>query len=1158
MWLYRQTIFLLLMLGLALATKGQVNSLGFERLDSEAGLSQNLVSSIVQDKRGFLWFGTDEGLNRFDGNEFKTFRHEENNPSSINGNSIPALLVANDSTIWIGTNNGVCRYYPDKEKFVQYPVDFTDITKLNGNGVSTIKQDADGSIWITYLGSGIDVIFPDKKEILHYTIHRNDEYTLKNDYVTTILFIPDGTKMLGTRAGIQFIGSNGYIINDQQVKQRYPWSDKIDQSIKCFSLSSDGHTLWIGTELNGLYLVDLKTNIVENFNTTNSTLAFNNNIPSIMEDSKGNLWVGSEAIYLFDKKNKALIPYNELGVRGNVAIKNPILSLYEDKDNNIWIGTFRLGVLKYNPLNVQMMHYHTGQNDASLKNNQILSFNQDTKGNIWVGTDGGGLFKMQSNHNGFDQAPLNSSFSSQVIKCIFRDSLGYFWLGTWDGGMMKYHPVLQTLEIFNPDKKNFKSRHVWDIKSDRIGNLWVGTLRDGLCYFSPKTKNYSYYKNDPNDLSSLVDDDVFSLLIDSDNNLWVGTAHGISIFNTVDKRFLNLTKTDLFSLKVAILNIFEDSNKNIWLGTNGRGIAIINKKDYSIEKMITEEEGLPSNAICSIQPDNSGYNWVSTYNGLVKINRNDLAITEIPRIVGLQGKEFINKSNFKTTDGMLLFGGVNGFNFFDPDSLKFNPSQIKIVFTTFKIHSIELRPGVPYEGREILSKSITLTDKIYLSYKDYSITVNFASLSYNWQKSLRYTYFLENFDKEWQYTTSDRRLVHYTNLPPGDYELKVKASFDGAHWPDSASSLKIHISAPWWATWWFRTAVIFVFSSFLFSVYRFRVRFLHRQKEKLEVLVINRTENLKKANAELSIRNSEVEIQKKEIQGLLFDVDEKKNDIEEKNHELHQINEVLALQRDNLNIKSQDLEKAQTILKQTNLNLEGIVDKRTEKLNHTLRELETFLYRASHDLRGPLATMLGLIHLEKMESQNKDPKNKSTQYFEKTVLKLERTLQKITQRYTLQKAKIRIELFNKEILLSLIASIPLDVPSFRTADLNLTIDDNMKFESDRDMLLILLSNLLENAFYFSEQALNKAVSLKINQLPNQIQIVVMDYGAGISPEIKDKIFSMFFRGNENSTGNGLGLYLVKNAINKLNGEITFETEVGIYTKFTVVLNARFS
>ena len=157
MRLCRQTIFLLLILVLALATKGQVNSLGFERLDSEAGLSQNLVSSIVQDKQGFLWFGTDEGLNRFDGNEFKIFRHEENNPSSINGNSIPALLVANDSTIWIGTNNGVCRYYPGKEEFVQYPVDFTDITKLNGKGVSTIKQDTDGSIWITYVGSGIDV-----------------------------------------------------------------------------------------------------------------------------------------------------------------------------------------------------------------------------------------------------------------------------------------------------------------------------------------------------------------------------------------------------------------------------------------------------------------------------------------------------------------------------------------------------------------------------------------------------------------------------------------------------------------------------------------------------------------------------------------------------------------------------------------------------------------------------------------------------------------------------------------------------------------------------------------------------------------------------------------------------------------------------------------
>ncbi|HLZ17118.1 MAG TPA: ATP-binding protein, partial [Cyclobacteriaceae bacterium] len=412
-------------------------------------------------------------------------------------------------------------------------------------------------------------------------------------------------------------------------------------------------------------------------------------------------------------------------------------------------------------------------------------------------------------------------------------------------------------------------------------------------------------------------------------------------------------------------------------------------------------------------------------------------------------------------------------------------------------------------------------------------------LVYNWQQILRYTYFLKGLDKEWQYTTSERREIHYTNLDPGDYVLKVKASFDGKNWPSETAEIKIHVTPPWWATIWFRSGSLLIIVLSFYGFYKTRISFLKTQGLKLEGLVENRTFELKNSN--------------REIRKLLNEVDGQKKQIEDQYQELRQVNEELESQRDTLELRGAELEKAQSKLKAINANLELLVDKRTQKLSNTVRELETFLYRASHDLKGPISSMQGLINAAALEN---DPGKFAKEYSEfmvKTVLRLDRTLYKLLQKHTIERRKISYDTFAQDGLTTLLDEIRPDIPSFRSQDFNLVFQDNIEIRADKMMLSIILANLLENAFFFSTTAVDKKVVLEIRKDGKITIMTVTDHGPGIKPELKERIFTMFYRGSELSSGNGLGLYLVKGALDKMNGKIELETLEGSYSTFTITL-----
>lgn len=1119
-------------------------TLEFERFNSNDGLSQNHIFAIVQDHSGFLWFGTDDGLNRFDGHEFMVFRFNEADSNTIHNNSIRALMVDRDSSIWIGTNNGVCRYYPKTEKIERYTSDYMDPTKLSGLQVSSIVQQNNGKIWISYIGDGINVITPGQKAIFHYTINRPDEFKLKDDLVSSLVFMPDGNVMVGTLSGLQVISESGIVLSDSAAALIYPWISNIDPSVSDLIITKNKRFLWIATELKGTYQVDLVNGEIKNFSKNNKRTEYNHSI-CLLEDSRQNIWIGTEVIYLFEQERQKLFPVNEFDIKEKEVIKNPVYALFEDRDRNVWIGTQRMGILKFNPQNNQVQHYHSGMGDGSIKNNQIISFEDAGPASVWVGTDGEGLFRFDLGTGAFTQHPLQDQFSSKVIKTMYKDPQGTLWIGTWDGGFMRLPPSGKSIEVFSPDRKNFNSHHVWDIAPDSLGNLWLGTLRDGLCYFSPSSKAFSYFRKKEGDPASLINDDVMTLLVDSRNYLWAGTANGLSILKPGRQEFLNFYSdgSDSTLSGNVVQSLYEDSNGNVWVGTNGGGITVFSG-DLRIITIIKEKHGLPGNTICSFQSDLHNNLWAGTYRGLVKINHKDFTISQQPHIGGLREKEYSTNASISLGSGKLIFGGSDGMDVFHPDSLDFPSTHENVTFTSLKIFNDPVSAFRGYNGRKILDRAISEASQINLSHADYSFTLSFAPLTYNWQRTIHYAYFMENLDKDWQVTTSDRRFVHYSNLSPGNYILKVKASYDGKHWPENARTLKIVIRPPWWNTGLFKVGTGILLALTVAALYKARVRFLERQKRKLGRLVEARTSELRRSYDELQQKNQQIEIQNNEIQVLLNELAKQKDDIEQKNEELQS-------QHDTLAAKSLALEKAQQRLKEINANLELLIERRTGKLNTAVRELETFLYRASHDLRGPISSMLGLIRVAELENGQKD--HVYMNFLRKTTMRLERTLSKLVQKHTIQKSKIVPQKISKAALEDIVCEISHDIPHYRSQDLVVNITESLDFSSDRAMIVILLTNLLENAFFFSQQAEDPRVSLEVQQCGDAVTLSVLDFGPGIKADLKDKIYTMFYRGHETSGGNGLGLYLVQNALLKINGKITVETAEGSFTRFFITL-----
>ncbi|MBN1398574.1 MAG: hypothetical protein JXA06_11130 [Bacteroidetes bacterium] len=818
----------------------QPKHLQFRQITTDHGLSNSWVHTVMQDKYGFIWIGTDDGLNRYDGYDFRIYKYNMNDAYSISNSNVIAILEDRQGNLWFGTREGLNLYDRENERFIRHP-------KLSQEEIFSIKEDMDSNLWM----AGTRYLFRlDLKNDSLYTYHQD---IMPQDGI--IVSGGGNRKIIIDGSNSVWIASNYGLFLYNRTKDSltsYFHDSKDTYSISSndiYSIYEDkSGRIWIGTSA-GLDLFlnssvyPQKGTFVHYKNNINDKKSISKGaVLSLLEDSDRNLWIGIENGGLdimnldgFKPGNSNFVHYrNEPGRSGSLS-HNSIYSLFQDRQGSIWIGTFGNGLNMVNPAGEKFIHIKSEIGvKNSLNNNQVHAFYEEND-YLWIGTDGGlnRYDKKNGTYNHYVHDPLdNRSIGSNAVWCIFKDKSGMLWVGTWFGGLNRFDHRTGTFEHFyyNPeDTSSIGSNNIFSIFEDSDQNLWIGTMGGGLNLLDRKNKVFVRY----NTLNSNIYSDYIQDIIESDDGyLWIANVGAFCCFDKQNKTFETFmhSKNDSTSLSSnRMRSILKDSKGNLWMGTNN-GLNLFNKSTRRFKHYRTKD-GLANNSINSIQEDKYGNLWIGTNGGLSTF-ANAVNLPEKPRFRsftsedGLQGNEFGRRSAYRNANGTLYFGGPNGFNIIDPDKVTENKFIPPVVISGFQIFNKPVAIGI--RG---LKNNEECSNDLILSYKQSVFSIDYSALNYIAPLKNQYAYIMEGFDRDWNYAGT-KHSVTYTNLDPGKYIFRVKGSNNDGVWNEEGTFLSIVITPPFWRTKWFY-GLIFLFTiSAALGLYRWRVlRLLKHEKE---------------------------------------------------------------------------------------------------------------------------------------------------------------------------------------------------------------------------------------------------------------------------------------------------------------------------------------
>ncbi|GEM_PF-509903 len=835
--------------------KAQDLSIRFEQITTEDGLSQSTINDILQDSRGFLWFATEDGLNRYDGYEFKVYRNDSYDPFSISGNQISSILEADDGSIWIGTKGaGLNRFDRDLERFTTFSHDDSDNTSISHNYITALFQDEAGVILVGTQG-GLNILNPRTNAFNVYS-EMDKHAELREANITTLFKDSNDFIWIGTtEEGLyRFDRKNG------EIKLYNTYTDNgnsiSDNWIVDLYEDRDG-ILWIGTQDGGLNKYDpIKDSFLVYKSRNGDRRSISNNwVLSMYEDSRGTFWVGTlNGLNILDRENGEFVNFMELNYPINLS-NNSITALYEDRSGVIWVGTQNGALNKF--IHSSSESFTVYQNDPSnknsLSNNNIWAITEDDQGHVWIGTQGGGINHLDQKTNTFTNYvsdPTNeNSLSNDFINAILEDSDGTIWIGTMDG-LNKYDPVgKKFIHYFNDpdDETTLSGNIITTIYEDSRGIIWFGTLNHGLNAYDREKEEFRRFVHTPGNSNSISHNKIWSMFEDNRGVFWVGThGYGLNKYDRVRGTFERFVydPDDENSLSDNFVNVItQDSKGDLWIGTIN-GLNKFNRSTQTFEHFTTEQ-GLPNNVIYGIIEDFRGHLWLSTNNGIADFDPVSGDVRIYDQADGLPSNEYRFGAFYKGHDGTMFFGGINGMVVFSPDSIRDNPYIPPVVLTDFQIYNedVQISPkGSP------LKKSIAETDEIELNWQDKVFSFQFAALHFAAPKENQYKYMMEGFDPGWQ-LAGNRRYVSYTNLPEGNtYTFRVIASNKDGIWNDEGISLRVKVLPPPWKTWWaysiyslFGVVVLVGFVNFQISKERKKKEKIEEQNEELEALVKERT-----------------------------------------------------------------------------------------------------------------------------------------------------------------------------------------------------------------------------------------------------------------------------------------------------------------------------
>ncbi len=1104
----------------------QPQNLKFVQLGTNNGLSRSEVLCIYQDRQGFMWFGTRDGLNRYDGYKFNVFKKSLKVKNTLSSKEIKSLLQDKNGNLLVATSDGGLNVLDLKtEKF--YPATST----LPGAGslsnfVQYLYKGTDNDVWIGSSDRGVFSYDLSKKSLKNFRLQQGKQS------VTAIIKDANGDVWAGTNGnGIFVVSKNGSLI-------------------KHFSLK--------GGDAHGLA---------------------DDHIRFIFNDHKNNIWVGTYGggLHLYDSHTDEF---------KQIAFENPaeagthkfLLCMEEDAAGNLWIGTENGGLSIYNPVTKQSVTYQHVDNDAgSISSNTINSIKRDIKGNMWIGTANAGISMVNIDEGGFVHYKYQhstNSLSNNIVNAIYNDKQGRIWIGTDGGGLNMFNPVTGHFNYYAHKAGNSASiggNYVLSISEDGDRNIWAGTWGDGVTVFNPATNSYKHFKNIPGNNTSLSSNYAFVVFNDSKNRMWVGTyGGGLNLYNQATGTFTRFVNGAPQSISTNyILTIHEDRQGNIWLGTDGGGLNKYNEDGtfaaYLPTKTMSKgSDRLSNNTVTSIWDDDKGRLWLGTNFGLncfdpkklvnkVYYAENGLANDAIGAVLGdRQGNIWISTNkglskfdpvkkvfyNFSTADGLqadefkyakcidqagrMYFGGRNGFNVFRPDKIRGVNFDPPVIFTNFQLFNSDVKIG---DDDSPLKTNISLADKIVLSYKQSTFSFEFASLNYTAAEKKQYMYKLDGYDNQW-HNLGMRNSLTYTNLDPGSYTLMVKGLNNNRQWSAKVSSINIVITPPFWKTWWFYLLIVAAIIGLVTALFYLRLSNIRNRNKQLEKEVSLRTHQLSETNSHLLESYEEIRLQNESL--------------EEVNKEIVRKTDKILNQQEQIVIQNQQLESTVSELESSN------------------KTKDMFFSILAHDLKNPIAALTGLADLLKTRLSHLSTNeivsfvhdiSRSSNSINNLVINLLDWARTQTSNLHSQPAHINVhELVMKNVYLAQIQLTNKNIAC------RVNIDTDHNIFADYQMLNTVIRNILSNSIKFTP--VSGSINITSASIDDEVAITVADSGIGMSAEqiaLLNDLQPQVTLGTAGETGTGLGLQICRDLVKANNGRMEISSVPGKGSAITVVL-----
>ncbi|WP_117882479.1 hybrid sensor histidine kinase/response regulator transcription factor [Aureibaculum luteum] len=1068
----------------------QFNNLKFENLDTYNGLSSSTCVEIFQDKEGFLWFGTIDGLNKYNGYEFEIFKSVLNDSKSLSNNRINAITEDNEGNLWVGTNNGLNLFVKEKNNFIRINL-YRDLSLANGTQkiINDLFYDSiNNTLWvgtnngIIKIALGDDSINIENYKFSYYINDQTNPNSIDNNKVNVI--VKDKKDIIWIATNGQHLNRYNYKKNNfDRVLIKNNRTYELNHMPKRVFIDSDGD-FWIGNDLSNLILWNKKQNTFKHISVVDKKTP----ILDMFQDSKGLFWISTDAfgLYLFNKKNDVVELQqhivNDFSDPFTLPNNKPS-KIFEDNKGIYWIGSYDKGVSKLDPSNYAFGHYYYQPNNLNgLNQKTVQSVLEDSKGRIWISAYNGGLNLFDEKTKSFkhfsSNPNLNNGLSSNKILYTFESHDGFIWVCTLDGGVNKFNPKSNTFKTFLHNVKDSLSigqSSVWSGVEDNKNRIWFGLRTEGLSLYDPLSEQFSNYKNTFAKENGLVSNSVICTFIDSKNRLFIGTALGLNVvdLNKLDEYIPKDIRFKLIKEKGleggGINYVTEDHNGNIWIGSDN-GVF---KLDNTLQLLdsYSSQNGLPNNLVVGIKEDDNYNLWITTKSGLSLFNPQTHQFKNFNAHDGLQGPEFQSKSIEKTKNGRIIIGGINGFNIFQPNDIK-APSLVELQpqITNFRLNNKIVVEGDSINGRVLLNNGISKIKDLNLNYDENYISFEFVALYFDNSEQVQYAYRMQGLDNEF-INLGSNRVVNLSNLESGNYTFEVKASITGDWESAKMDFINIVIAPPIWRTWWAYFVYFIIGALILFAViHYYTLKIQEAQRHDLD---------------------------QKQLQFFVNVSHEFRTPL---TLILNPVNKILS----NFNNDPEVTKRSATSIQRSARRLMHLVDQLLD-------------YRKMDAGMSPL-------QLEKGDIVK----------FSHDIFTLFKDLAKKKEiDYTFESTSKSIKcLFDFDKVEKIITNLVSNAIKFTNNDGRISVTINTSKEKESKSTFTLF---------------------KGKKLTRYIEIIVEDTGVGLDKEQQNRIFSRFYNVDETKSGTGIGLNFTKGLVELHGGKISLDSKRKKGSKFIVKL-----